>query len=371
MSWVFPEEEVVDPAREILNNGIEQILQQLEAHGLGGGSQELATLPTETVQLDPRRFQFKFAGRGGTTAALRDAATYNPDLAGVLTVWRDPANGGVFVVNGHHRLTLALRVGVERVNVRFLQARSAVEARTIGALQNIAEDRGTAVDAAKLLRDAQMAPRDVAAYGVPLSGRLMETALELAALPGELFEACAMGELPVDLAAAIGSCGGEHQIMRDLHKAAKAGRWCAAKTREAADVARFATVQVVDCGGFLPGLMEQLSSDLEQLLEIRAAVRARLRSEIVALSLAARPRAAAHLERAGNLIDREGSHAARARAQTGLDLFAVLVNQAGPLADLLNLLACEIEPGRSATVIVEEHLDLLRDALRAEMGRRQ
>jgi hypothetical protein len=114
--------------------------------------------------------------------------------------------------------------------------------------------------------------------------------------------------------------------------------------------------------------MEQLSSDLEQLLEIRAAVRARLRSEIVALSLAARPRAAAHLERAGNLIDRQGSNAARARAQTGLDLFAVLVNQRGPLCDLLNLLAGEIEPGRSAVAIVEENLDLLRDALQAEMG---
>jgi hypothetical protein len=46
----------------------------------------------------------------------------------------------------------------------------------------------------------------------------------------------------------------------------------------------------------------------------------------------------------------------------------VLVNQSGPLCDLLNLLAGEIEPGRSAAVIVEENLDLLRDALKAEMG---
>lgn len=42
----------------------------------------------------------------------------------------------------------------------------------------------------------------------------MATALELAPLPGELFEACAIGSLPVDLAAAIDSSGGQHKIMR-------------------------------------------------------------------------------------------------------------------------------------------------------------
>ena len=364
MSWVFPQQEAVDPARSIVAKGVAAILEQLEAQGLAGGS-ELAVMATDALVVDARRFQFRLISHHGT---LREVSSWNPDLCGVLSVWRDPANGLAHVIDGHHRHGLAVRLGVPRLAVRFLAAPDARSARVVGALINIAHKNASPIDAAKVLRDGGMGPREVAGYGVALNGRLMATALELAALPGELFEQVAMGELPVDLAAAIGSSGGERQIMRDLHKAAKAGKWSAAKTREAADVARFATVQVVDGGGFLPGLMEQLSSDLEQLLEIRAAVRARLRSEIVALSFAARPKAAAHLRRAGNTIDSQASREARSRAQTGLELFATLVNQSGPLCDLLNLLAGEIGPDRPAAVIVEQHLDLLRDALRAEMG---
>ena len=335
-----------------------------ELQNLEDAGSELATVATDRLIVDARRFQFRLISHHGT---LKEVAAWNPDLCGVLAVWRDPADGVVYVVDGHHRHGLALRLGVPRLAVRFLSAPDASAARVIGALINIAGRNATPIDAAKLIRDAQMGPAEVAAHGVPLAGRLMASALELAALPGELFEAAAVGDLAVDLAAAIGSCGGEPQVMRDLAKAAAAGRWSAAKTREAAEVARFATVKAVDGGGLLPGLMEQLSSDLAPLLEIRAAVRARLRSEIVALSFAARPKAAAHLTRAGNRIDREGSQAARARAKTGLELFGLLINQAGPLCDACNLLASEIEPGRPAAAIVEENLDLLRDAVAIEM----
>jgi hypothetical protein len=93
-------------------------------------------------------------------------------------IWLDP-DPGPFVVNGHHRLALALRCGVELVAVRFLSAATAIDARTIGALQNIAEERGTAIDAAKLFRDAAMGPAELAAYGVPRDGRTTRTALEL------------------------------------------------------------------------------------------------------------------------------------------------------------------------------------------------
>jgi len=349
-------------AQEIITAGIAGILEQLQSQGMGGS--ELATMPTDALVVDAKRFQFRIVSHHGS---LREVAAWNPDLCGVLSVWRDPADGVVFVVDGHHRHGLAVRLGVPRLAVRFITAANDKRARVIGALINCAQKNATPIDAAKLLRDARMGPPEVAAHGVAVGGRLMATALELAPLPGELFEACAMGSLPVDLAAAIGSAGGQPQIMRDLHKAAKAGKWSAAKTREAAEVARFATVQAVDGDG-IPGLMEQLSSNLEQLLEIRAAVRARLRSEIVALSFAARPKAAAHLERAGNLIDRESSQAARARAKTGLELFGVLVNQSGPLCELLNMLAAEIGPGRSAADVAEENLDLLRHALVIEMG---
>ena len=81
-----------------------------ELQGLEEAGSELATLATETVQLDPRRFKFKLAGHEGTTTALRDATCFDPDLCGVLSVWRDPADGLVFMVDGHHRPGLAVRL---------------------------------------------------------------------------------------------------------------------------------------------------------------------------------------------------------------------------------------------------------------------
>ena len=107
----------------------------------------LAEIPPGSIARNPSRFQYK----GGTDvegvgSLLKEQDKYNPDLAGVITVWRDPADGKTYVVNGHHRLELALRTKAPSVAVRYAKANDASEARAIGALQNIAEGRGTAVE---------------------------------------------------------------------------------------------------------------------------------------------------------------------------------------------------------------------------------
>ncbi len=332
---------------------------------------ELASIPATSIRVDAQRFQFKlYASRAGTTPVLQDAARWNPDLAGVLTVWRDLSDPepGPFVINGHHRLALALRCVVELVAVRFLSAATAIEARTIGALQNIAEERGTAIDAAKLFRDAAMGPAELAAYGVPRDGRTARTALELAHLPPDLFGAAATGRLPLEVAAAIGSSQAPPTIQRKLAQLALRNDWTAAKASEAAEIARLAHLRpfTQNC---LPGCEDLLeSSNLEPLLEIRAAIRARLRSEIRDLSAAALPKRASVLAAAGNVIDAEGSRQARAQVQTTAAYFGEMVNHPGPLADLVGLLAGEITPKRPASVIVGENLELLRESIAALIG---
>ncbi|MEB3275838.1 MAG: hypothetical protein VKM92_02620, partial [Cyanobacteriota bacterium] len=104
------------------------------------------------------------------------------------------------------------------------------------------------------------------------------------------------------------------------------------------------------------------------LLGVRAAIRSRLRAEIRALGAAARARDAATLQAAGNRIDREGSQAARAKTQAVADVFAQLINTAGPLADVVRMLAAEVTPKHSAAAVVDEHLGLVRDAIAGELG---
>src|ERR1019366_4373380 len=92
----------------------------------------------------------------------------NEDLAGVISVWRDPADGKTYVVNGHHRFQLAKETGQPDVAVRMIAADDATEARAKGAIQNIAEGRGTAMDAAKFFRDSGHTPADLDRLGVSM-----------------------------------------------------------------------------------------------------------------------------------------------------------------------------------------------------------
>lgn len=94
-------------AQEILAAGIAGILERLQDQGLGGS--DMATVPTDALVVDARRFQFRIVSHHGT---LKEVASWNPDLCGVLSVWRDPADGVVCVIDGHHRHGLALRLGV-------------------------------------------------------------------------------------------------------------------------------------------------------------------------------------------------------------------------------------------------------------------
>ena len=331
----------------------------------------VATIPVENIAVDPKRFQFKEAGqltRTGQSGSLSDTDVFNADLANVISVWRDPADNKTYVVNGHNRLARAVRANRGSINVRFMDAASASEARLKGAMQNIAEGNGTPIDAAKIMRESAMSSEDMVAQGMPKSGAIFAKAAPLAKLPDELFNQVARGDMTIDIGAAIGSSGAEEQVMRDLASAAKRKKWSAAKTAEAASIARFAQVESVDDPNALglPGFDQLLSSDFSKQLEVRVAIRGQLRAEINALSAAASTKKAGYLEQAGNVIDVEASGAARASAQQGEAVFNRLANMSGPLSDLITELAAEVKGNKRATTVVGENLQRVRAALEGE-----
>jgi GGDEF domain-containing protein len=119
--------------------------------------------PLHDLDVEPERFQFKGnTNEHGVTKAL-EGVKFNPDLAGVVTVWRDPADGRLKVINGHHRVDLARRSGVDKMSVREIDAPDAATARARGALINMAEDKGTPVDVAKFIRDTGLTIDDIRA----------------------------------------------------------------------------------------------------------------------------------------------------------------------------------------------------------------
>jgi hypothetical protein len=92
------------------------------------------------ICLDPERFQSRDASiKDAFESDLSDVSGYNVDFAGVLSVWLDPGDGAVYLVDGHRRLELAQRTATKLVFVQFLNYDSASEVLVAGALINVAK----------------------------------------------------------------------------------------------------------------------------------------------------------------------------------------------------------------------------------------
>ncbi len=333
-------------------------------------SSELATIGVNEIAVNPRRFQFKQAGQTptGQSGSLTKITKYNTDLAGVVSVWRDPADGKTYVVNGHNRLAAAKRHQIPTINVRYLDAPDEATARVKGAMQNIAEGNGTGIDAAKIIRETKMGAGEMIEQGISPSGVVMRKAIPLSKLPASLFDQVATGKMTEDMGVAIGSSNAPDQVMFDLAKAAKKKGWSAGKTAEAASIAQFAKVsEGVDPNALpLPGFDKLITTNFENILNIRIAIRQQLRSEINALAVAANAKKAGTLESVGNIIDVDASRAAKNESLQGEQIFNRLANLSGPLNDVINELAKQVKGNTRAATVVQGNIRKIKNAITEE-----
>jgi hypothetical protein len=169
------------------------------------------------LKLAPARFQYKAGAdtQTGAGLALNDCRFFDLGLSGVITTWYSP-DGFLFVVNGHQRVELAKRLGYDgplRCQVldsgtshpnAILRGVDAAYARTYGALINISEGRGDALDAAKLMRDTKMSDVEMSKRGISLTDKLMAQAVPLSQLDEAVFRAAIFGRIEVSTAVLIG-----------------------------------------------------------------------------------------------------------------------------------------------------------------------
>lgn len=181
---------------------------------------DVHTVPTSSLKTDAKRFQYKVKdiGEDGVTGELKGVNKWNPELAGAMLVWRDPENGQDYVINGHHRHELANRLGAEEMNVRYIDAPTAKEARARGALANIAEGRGSAIDAAKYLRDSGQDVEHLRAAGISLAGKVANDATILKNLADKPFQMVTQGTLDEGKAIAVAKHLKDHALQNALFK---------------------------------------------------------------------------------------------------------------------------------------------------------
>ncbi len=315
--------------------------------------------PVSQLYLDPDRFQYKIGyGKGGSSGSLTDAKAFNPDFAGVVHAWRDPADGKAYVVNGHNRVGLAQRTGTAGIDARFIDAPDAASARTRGALINIAEGQGSALDAAKVFRENGYTPASLQKIGVNLSGQKATQGLALASLSVGLFSQAMRGQLPVERAAIIGGTLPDHGDQATLVKQIGEKNVTNDDVREMAE-AIVAGPKHTSQTSSLFGTDEITSSLAIERAQASSYIKAQLGKDASALSGAAKN--ADRLKAGNNVIDAETSQRLATAHRQGAEIFDATKNAPGEVSDILNGAAKRIAQAKDTG----EHVDAIKqDALR-------
>lgn len=328
------------------------------------------------LHVDPARFQYKQnVDDKGVGQELKSVKTWNPDLAGVVSAWRDPESGKDFVVNGHHRHELADRLGVDDMAVRYIDAKDAKEARGIGALINIAEGRGTAVDAAKFMRDSGKSIDDLETHGVSMRGKVAGNAAALTKLSDHAFDRVARGDLDETAALSVAKHLDDHnlqdQLFRLLDKKKEEGKEYAPRVMEemARQMAQTPTVKSTEKTLF--GDIESEDSLFVPRAEVAANVRSKLAKEVNDWMAVANQRRAEKVGSAGNVLNVEENKKLAQKAEEVKNVFNTLSQRKGPISDALNTAAEKYhlaKTKRERDAVLHEAQQAVSDAVYRDAG---
>ena len=332
----------------------------------------------DSIDVQPQVMQFKAAGvlnKSGVSGELiRKAPEFDQKLAGPIQVWRNPETNRLTVVNGHNRLWLAKKSGRLDIAVEEISARDAADARTQGAMRNIAEGHGESVDIAKLMRDANITPEDLATkYNLDVGTAKTATGIELSRLPSELFTKVIDGEIVPDRGAALGSIEGlDDSIIREVAKEGKG--WSAPKLREAMKIAANAIVTTGE-EGFLKDLgMSVKNSDFKKRAAVNQYAKNVLKNEIRALRAVAKGgKSQEIIEAAGNIVNVEGSRGALDEAAILSQRFNEVALNAGPVKTILDEVVESMQGAGDAAArrAVDKRLAELKEAINQEVYKPQ
>lgn len=327
------------------------------------------TFDPKATAVDPVRFQYKADGDAeGVTARLKGVEAWDATASGKVIVWED-RTGARFIADGHQRRALALRMEEKGWDARldgylFREADgwSAGDVRTVAALKNIREGSGSALDAAKVLREA---PEAIADRSLPVSGEFMAQARGLAQLSEPAFRAAINKVIPERYAAEIGTMAATRP---DLHEA------MVKLLREAepanADEARALVVEALqddwiraegdqaDLFGYDPSVSAMIArAKIAASVKRSLARDARLFGQLV--------RNADAIEAGGNALARDANEARLAIDRAALEVTARLALRAGPVGEAMQAAVAKVHAGAVPADAAREVLARVREAIEA------
>jgi phage gp29-like protein len=315
-------------------------------------------IDAKDIKADPKRFQYKLIGehtKTGEVGSLSGVSTYDPNLAGVVQVWRDPGDKQLYVINGHNRLALANRAGAEKVTARIIDAPDAAHARAIGALTNIAEGRGTGLDAAKFFKDTGLTADDLKKKSIPMREQIAQKGLAIAKLEPGLFTKVVNGDLSEARAAIIGEAGLKPEQQRDLYELSeKKGKKITDQVlSELVAGVKASSSHQVEQFDLFGGSLQTKTNAIERA-SLAAGIRSQLGKDKRIFGLVAKSQAAKELARGNNVIDQAASKDIAQQSAQTMAVFDDLKHASGPIAKALNAAAVRVAAGEKQGAVQRE-----------------
>lgn len=326
------------------------------------------TVPIGDIDVEPERFQHREQVDAKTGVKKRLEGPFERDFSDVMMVWRDPADGRLKLVNGHHRFDLAKSERRRTVDIREIQADSPEAAKLQGALANIFGGNASPFEAAAVFRDSGLTPDDLRARKLPISKGLVDQGMAIAKLAPDLWEQTRKGELSEAVAAGIGKVLDSHEQQRAAVKLIGDERLSLA---EAESVAR----EVRDAGSesvtqeTLFGSEETTLSLAVPKAKLIGAVKKAIGRDARNFGFVAKEGRAEELARAGNIINREESARIAQDAAQSAELFDRLATRAGPVSQILTEGARRVARGERLAAVAADIRPQLREAISEALGR--
>jgi hypothetical protein len=244
--------------------------------------------------------------------------------------------------------------------------------RALAAKKNMQEGSGTAIDAARILRDRPL----LIDGALPVGRPMMRAALALRALSDEAFGMVNAGVVPEEFGVIVGSMAPDPlthagllaDLARGSFETERAARLYVAQALEAG----FTVEHQID----LFGAAATTRSLMAERVKVLDRALADLSRESRLFQLLTRE--ADTIEGAGgaNVLDREGNAARAGQAAVQQDLLQRLALRAGPVSDLLNRAAAAVANGETpkqaaARFMAETRAIIERDGLQGLLAERR
>lgn len=331
----------------------------------------IENLNVKDIGVDAKRFQFKESTDSNTGAgtSLQGTDTFNPNLAGVVTVWRDN-NGKDWIINGHHRLELARRSNTNNIDARILYESDGVTeslARQIGAEQNIAEGKGSAKDAAQIFRESGYTVKELAELGLSIKDKFIEQAYNISKLNDRLWDKVVTKQIRETQASMIGEAFGgdsdkQNAVMDYINEE---GYITDKELKEVIDGVRFSETNYEE-QYTLMGLETVAKSNFKEKVKLTTKIKQSIGSEKSAFSKLVKAQSAKKIEDAGNILNQQANESRLDLLQNINEIIDFGKNRQGdPINIIINKYANEVQNGAkinfAADKAIEEITAIVQD----------